>query len=74
MTGICLFSILEKVNTGIVQVAMFVGGCVRDSLLGYPVTDIDMSTTALPDSIMQIAKANNLRAIARNNYSYYKLQ
>ncbi|MDC0329207.1 hypothetical protein OAN17_00865 [bacterium] len=41
----------------------FVGGCVRDSLLGYPVTDIDMSTTALPDSIMQIAKANNLRAI-----------
>ena len=41
----------------------FVGGCVRDSLLGYPVTDIDMSTTALPDKIMQIAKANNLRAI-----------
>ena len=41
----------------------FVGGCVRDSILGNPVTDIDMSTTALPDQITQIAKANNLRAI-----------
>jgi len=41
----------------------FVGGCVRDSILGNPVTDIDMSTTALPDQIIQIAKANNLRAI-----------
>ena len=41
----------------------FVGGCVRDSILGNPVTDIDMSTTALPDQITQIAKANSLRAI-----------
>jgi len=32
----------------------FVGGCVRDSLLGREVSDIDIATDALPDRIVKI--------------------
>ena len=41
----------------------FVGGCVRDFLLNIPVKDIDISTTALPNEIINIAKENNIKAI-----------
>ena len=34
--------------------AWFVGGCVRDTLLGRPVHDWDIATSALPDRIMEI--------------------
>jgi poly(A) polymerase len=30
----------------------FVGGCVRDSLLGRPVSDIDIATTLAPETVM----------------------
>ena len=34
--------------------ARFVGGCVRNTLLGVKVTDIDIATTILPDDVMDI--------------------
>lgn len=34
--------------------AWFVGGCVRDALLGRPFTDIDIATNATPDDIIRI--------------------
>lgn len=35
-----------------------VGGCVRDTLIGKPVTDIDMATTLLPERVQeQLTKA-----------------
>ena len=34
--------------------ACFVGGCVRDTLLGRPVHDWDITTSALPDEIMAL--------------------
>ncbi len=40
-----------------------VGGAVRNSLLGLPVNDIDMATTALPQETMRRARAAHLRAI-----------
>ncbi|MEM7470350.1 MAG: CCA tRNA nucleotidyltransferase [Pseudomonadota bacterium] len=40
-----------------------VGGCVRDALLGVPVSDIDMSTDATPEQILALAKALKLRAV-----------
>jgi poly(A) polymerase len=43
--------------------ALFVGGCVRNALLGVPVSDIDMSTDARPETVVQIAKSNGLKAI-----------
>ncbi|WP_187355261.1 CCA tRNA nucleotidyltransferase ['Paenibacillus yunnanensis' Narsing Rao et al. 2020] len=33
--------------------AYFVGGCIRDELLGRPVHDIDLTTSALPEEIME---------------------
>ncbi|MGJ8627220.1 MAG: CCA tRNA nucleotidyltransferase [Sulfitobacter sp.] len=41
----------------------FVGGCVRNALLGEPDSDVDMSTNARPEQIMAIAKEAKLKAI-----------
>ena len=43
--------------------ALFVGGCVRNSILKVPVTDIDMATDALPETIIRISKENNFKFI-----------
>ncbi|MDO6590436.1 CCA tRNA nucleotidyltransferase [Loktanella sp. D2R18] len=37
--------------------AWFVGGCVRNALLGAPVADLDLSTDAHPDTVIALAKA-----------------
>jgi len=44
--------------------ALFVGGCVRNALLGLPVADVDLATDALPDRVMALAEAAGLRAVA----------
>lgn len=43
--------------------ALLVGGCVRNALLGAPVNDIDISTDARPERVMELAKAAGLNAI-----------
>ncbi|MEL7301106.1 MAG: CCA tRNA nucleotidyltransferase [Pseudomonadota bacterium] len=43
--------------------AWFVGGCVRNALLGAPVTDLDISTDARPERVMALAKAAGMRAV-----------
>ena len=43
--------------------AWFVGGCVRNALIGARVTDLDICTDALPDTIIALAKTAGLRAI-----------
>ncbi|MGU3540123.1 CCA tRNA nucleotidyltransferase [Methylobacterium sp. A54F] len=40
-----------------------VGGCVRDALLGLPVSDIDLATTLLPEATLARARAAGLKAI-----------
>ena len=40
-----------------------VGGAVRNTLLGLPVTEIDLATTALPEHVMALAKAAGLKAV-----------
>ena len=32
--------------------AYLVGGCVRDAVLGRPIKDIDIATSALPEQVM----------------------
>ncbi|MCC5874621.1 MAG: CCA tRNA nucleotidyltransferase [Candidatus Sumerlaeia bacterium] len=46
-------SILERLQKAGHQ-AWFVGGCVRDHLLGLPVKDFDITTSAKPDEIAQL--------------------
>jgi poly(A) polymerase len=43
--------------------ALVVGGCVRNALLGLPVTDIDIATDARPDRVTALAEALGLRAV-----------
>jgi len=41
----------------------FVGGCVRNALLGLADSDVDMSTDALPIDVMQLARDAGMKAI-----------
>ena len=41
----------------------FVGGCVRNALIDAPVNDIDISTSALPDRVMELSKSAGLHAV-----------
>ncbi|WP_433990104.1 CCA-adding enzyme (plasmid) [Pseudoseohaeicola sp. NH-UV-7] len=43
--------------------ALFVGGCVRDALLGVNVSDIDIATDAIPEDTIELAVAAGLKAI-----------
>ena len=41
----------------------FVGGAVRDALLGIDVADIDLATIHSPDQVMALLKGNDIRAV-----------
>lgn len=41
----------------------FVGGCVRDTLLGLPVSDVDLATRIDPAEMMQRLKKAGIRAV-----------
>ena len=43
--------------------ALVVGGCVRNALLGLPVTDVDIATSALPEQVAALAAKAGLRAV-----------
>ena len=37
--------------------AYFVGGCVRNTLMGAPVSDLDIATDAQPDVVIALAQS-----------------
>ena len=43
--------------------AWFVGGCVRNALMGLSATDYDISTDARPDVVQGLAEAAGIRAV-----------
>jgi poly(A) polymerase len=43
--------------------ARFVGGCVRNAVLGAPVRDIDIATTLTPPEVIAALKAAGLKAV-----------
>lgn len=43
--------------------ALFVGGCVRNALLGAPVADIDIATDARPERVIALASAAGLKPV-----------
>ncbi|MBF9029424.1 CCA tRNA nucleotidyltransferase [Rhodobacterales bacterium HKCCE3408] len=43
--------------------ALFVGGCVRNEILGRPVADLDIATDAPPETVQALAEASGLKAV-----------
>ncbi len=43
--------------------ARFVGGCVRDALLGLARDDIDIATTHHPDEVLKLLVKHSIKAI-----------
>ena len=43
--------------------ALFVGGCVRNALLGVPVADVDIATDARPETVTRLAEVAGLRVV-----------
>lgn len=43
--------------------ALFVGGCVRNSLLDEPVGDVDIATDALPENVTNIAESAGFKVV-----------
>lgn len=43
--------------------ALFVGGCVRNTLLGEPVGDVDLATDASPEVVTTLAEAAGLKVV-----------
>lgn len=43
--------------------ARFVGGCVRNAVLGAPIDDVDIATTLEPDAVVKALKAAGLKSI-----------
>ena len=54
---------LSKLYKSFGYQVLFVGGCVRNTILKMPVTDIDLATDAQPEEIIKIAKKNNIRFV-----------
>lgn len=51
---------LEAVQPGC---ARFVGGCVRNTLMGRPVDDIDIATQLIPEEVIKAIASAGLRAV-----------
>ncbi|MEL7277278.1 MAG: CCA tRNA nucleotidyltransferase [Pseudomonadota bacterium] len=53
--------------TGVLEAAghqvFAVGGCVRDTLLGLPISDVDLSTDAEPDTVERLMAEAGLRTV-----------
>ncbi|WP_306004855.1 CCA tRNA nucleotidyltransferase [Aquicoccus porphyridii] len=43
--------------------ALFVGGCVRNALLGRPVNDIDIATDATPETVMALEEQAGFKVV-----------
>ena len=57
-----LVRVLETLNRG-GEEARVVGGAARNALMGLPLNDIDLATTATPDEVVRRAGATGLKAV-----------
>ncbi|GGG79034.1 poly(A) polymerase [Salipiger pallidus] len=55
-------SVLKMLEAG-GHVALAVGGCVRNALIGAPVADVDIATDAPPERVIELAQAAGLKPV-----------
>ena len=56
-------AVMLALQTARPDCARFVGGCVRNTLMGQPVDDIDIATQLKPDETIKALEAASIRAI-----------
>ncbi len=55
-----VFDVLQKAGHQVFSV----GGCVRNTILGFPVEDVDIATDARPENVLELAHSAGLKAVA----------
>jgi poly(A) polymerase len=55
-------AVLDALAAGGVE-ARFVGGSVRDALLGRPIDDIDIATPALPERVIELLEKRDIKVV-----------
>src|SRR5690554_5760848 len=55
-------AVMEALQAG-GGVSRFVGGCVRNALMGIPVTDIDIATTETPEKAQALLEAKGIKVV-----------
>jgi poly(A) polymerase len=64
MTQAATTAVLDALEAaGGADCARFVGGCVRNTLIGRPVDDIDIATVLTPDAVTAALRAAKLKAV-----------
>lgn len=64
MTGPQTTAVLDALEAaGGPDCARFVGGCVRNAIIGRPINDVDIATTLTPDQVTKALEAAGVRAI-----------
>lgn len=58
---VAVFDALEA--AGGADCARFVGGCVRNAVIGQPIADIDVATTLTPEAVIRALRAGGVRAV-----------
>src|SRR5437660_9368875 len=62
MTEPATVAVLAALSRGGVE-ARFVGGCVRDALLGRGIFDIDLATPAAPDEVTRLLEEAGVKVV-----------
>jgi len=62
MTDLATLSVLEALSAGGAQ-ARFVGGSVRDALLGRQIGDIDIATPATPERVIELLEKRDIKVV-----------
>lgn len=63
MTRPATCAVVEALNAGGQDFARFVGGCVRNALMGVPVDDVDIATVLHPEEVMRRTAAAGLKPV-----------
>ena len=64
MTAAPTAAVLDALEAaGGADCARFVGGCVRNTLIGQPVDDLDIATTLTPDRVTKALEAVGIRTV-----------
>lgn len=56
-------AVMDALNPGGADNARFVGGCVRNALMGSPVDDVDIATVLVPEDVLRVTQAAGLKPV-----------